>query len=181
MLSMQVPFGRPLAGIAHHKVHDLQWPRFPLLPHQDHPAGASSPGSYRRHFRTRYFAPFTPATRRPRNSPPGTRCEWRMSWPIRRILSQRALPSSLWMVIPLGPPLLVVSSNLPVCDDGSPLPKQASAHTAWFCSRWGLPSQPGHPGCWWSLTPPFHPYLRNTSRRRSVFCGTSPRVTPGGC
>ena len=26
------------------------------------------------------------------------------------------------------------------------------------CSRWGLPSHPGHPGCWWSLTPPFHPY-----------------------
>jgi hypothetical protein len=28
----------------------------------------------------------------------------------------------------------------------------------WPCSGWGLPSQPGHPGCWWSLTPPFHPY-----------------------
>jgi hypothetical protein len=26
------------------------------------------------------------------------------------------------------------------------------------CSGWGLPSHPGHPGCWWSLTPPFHPY-----------------------
>jgi hypothetical protein len=25
------------------------------------------------------------------------------------------------------------------------------------CSRWGLPSRPGHPGRWWSLTPPFHP------------------------
>ena len=21
-----------------------------------------------------------------------------------------------------------------------------------------MPSHPGHPGCWWSLTPPFHPY-----------------------
>jgi hypothetical protein len=28
------------------------------------------------------------------------------------------------------------------------------------CSGRGLPSQPGHPGRWWSLTPPFHPYRR---------------------
>ncbi len=30
---------------------------------------------------------------------------------------------------------------------------------SWPCSGWGLPSRPGHPGRWWSLTPPFHPYL----------------------
>jgi len=29
---------------------------------------------------------------------------------------------------------------------------------SWPCSGWGLPSRPGHPGRWWSLTPPFHPY-----------------------
>lgn len=29
---------------------------------------------------------------------------------------------------------------------------------SWPCSGWGLPSHPGHPGCWWALTPPFHPY-----------------------
>src|SRR5690606_6843302 len=29
---------------------------------------------------------------------------------------------------------------------------------SWPCSRWGLPSRPGHPERWWSLTPPFHPY-----------------------
>ena len=26
------------------------------------------------------------------------------------------------------------------------------------CSRWGLPSFPGHPGNWCALTAPFHPY-----------------------
>jgi hypothetical protein len=28
----------------------------------------------------------------------------------------------------------------------------------WSCSRWGLPSQSGHPVCWCALTAPFHPY-----------------------
>jgi len=30
---------------------------------------------------------------------------------------------------------------------------------AWPCSGWGLPSHPGHPGCWCALTAPFHPHL----------------------
>ncbi len=30
---------------------------------------------------------------------------------------------------------------------------------SWSCSGWGLPSRPSHLGRWWSLTPPFHPYL----------------------
>jgi hypothetical protein len=47
------------------------------------------------------------------------------------------------------------------------------------CSRWGLPSRPGHPGRWCALTAPFHPYLPRS--RRSAFCGTFPRVTPGRC
>ena len=53
----------------------------------------------------------------------------------------------------------------------------------WPCSGWGLPSLPGHPGSWWSLTPPFHPYLRLVrapERGRSVLCGTGLRVTPSG-
>ena len=50
---------------------------------------------------------------------------------------------------------------------GSPrTPAQEPAAPSWPCSGWGLPSHPGHPGCWWSLTPPFHPYLT--------------LVTPGG-
>ncbi len=28
----------------------------------------------------------------------------------------------------------------------------------WFCTGWGLPSFPGHPGNWCALTAPFHPY-----------------------
>ena len=47
------------------------------------------------------------------------------------------------------------------------------------CSRWGLPSHPSHLGCWWSLTPPFHP--DQPCGWRSVLCGTVPRVAPGGC
>src|SRR3954451_5335110 len=48
------------------------------------------------------------------------------------------------------------------------------------CSGRGLPSRPGRPGRWWSLAPPFHPYLKQCFRR-SVLCGTFPRVAPGGC
>ncbi|MFY1636491.1 glycoside hydrolase family 9 protein [Solwaraspora sp. WMMB335] len=35
MLTMQVPDGRPLAGMVHHKVHDESWTGPPMLPHQD--------------------------------------------------------------------------------------------------------------------------------------------------
>ncbi|MEU3512973.1 glycoside hydrolase family 9 protein [Streptomyces longwoodensis] len=35
LLRMQVPAGQPLAGMAHHKVHDAQWTGLPLLPSQD--------------------------------------------------------------------------------------------------------------------------------------------------
>lgn len=35
LLSMQVPAGRPLAGMVHHKVHDRSWTGLPLLPDAD--------------------------------------------------------------------------------------------------------------------------------------------------
>ncbi len=35
LLKMQVPAGQPLAGMAHHKVHDEQWTGLPLLPAAD--------------------------------------------------------------------------------------------------------------------------------------------------
>ncbi|MFB4276626.1 MULTISPECIES: glycoside hydrolase family 9 protein [unclassified Nonomuraea] len=35
LLSMQVPDGKPYAGMAHHKIHDQNWTGLPLLPHLD--------------------------------------------------------------------------------------------------------------------------------------------------
>ncbi|MFJ7114016.1 glycoside hydrolase family 9 protein [Streptomyces albogriseolus] len=35
LLKMQVPDGEPLAGMAHHKIHDEQWTGLPLLPDDD--------------------------------------------------------------------------------------------------------------------------------------------------
>ncbi|CAM5471800.1 hypothetical protein SHIRM173S_04870 [Streptomyces hirsutus] len=35
LLKMQVPEGEPLAGMAHHKIHDEQWTGLPLLPGDD--------------------------------------------------------------------------------------------------------------------------------------------------
>jgi endoglucanase len=35
LLKMQVPAGRPYAGMAHHKMHDAAWTGLPLLPHLD--------------------------------------------------------------------------------------------------------------------------------------------------
>ena len=35
LLSMQVPAGQPLAGMAHHKIHDATWTGLPLMPHLD--------------------------------------------------------------------------------------------------------------------------------------------------
>lgn len=35
MMSMQVPAGQPLAGMVHHKIHDVGWTGLPLLPADD--------------------------------------------------------------------------------------------------------------------------------------------------
>jgi endoglucanase len=35
LLRMQVPAGEPVAGMVHHKIHDVNWTGLPLLPHQD--------------------------------------------------------------------------------------------------------------------------------------------------
>lgn len=46
LLSMQVPDGQPLAGMAHHKIHDEQWTGLPTLPDQDaQPRRLSAPST----------------------------------------------------------------------------------------------------------------------------------------
>jgi endoglucanase len=35
LMRMQVPAGKPLAGMAHHKIHDLLWTAHPMLPNND--------------------------------------------------------------------------------------------------------------------------------------------------
>ena len=47
---------------------------------------------------------------------------------------------------------------------------------SWSCSEWGLPSHPSHLGCWWSLTPPFHPYLSPGGLFSVALSRGSPRV-----
>ena len=47
---------------------------------------------------------------------------------------------------------------------------------SWSCSGWGLPSHPSHLGCWWSLTPPFHPYLSPGGLFSVALSRGSPRV-----
>jgi endoglucanase len=46
LLKMQVPDGQPLAGMAHHKIHDEQWTGLPLRPDQDpQPRRLSAPST----------------------------------------------------------------------------------------------------------------------------------------
>jgi hypothetical protein len=59
------------------------------------------------------------------------------------------------MIIPLGRELPHASSDLP----GSLGRATLKRSPIWSCSGWGLPSRPGCPDRWWSLTPPFHPCL----------------------
>jgi len=98
------------------------------------------------------------------------------------------MPWASVMIIPLGRELPHASSDLP----GSLGRATLRRSPIWSCSGWGLPSQPGRPSCWWSLTPPFHPCLclntsgtlmraRRAGHRRSALCGTLRRVTPPGC
>ncbi len=75
--------------------------------------------------------------------------------------------------ISLGPTLPPPSSGLPEDSASSLSVLCLTLLRARFTER------ARHPGPWWSLTPPFHPYRRH--RRRSALCGTFSRVAPGGC
>jgi len=68
------------------------------------------------------------------------------------------------MIIYLGLLLPVGSSDLTRERNG-----QFLCSSIRSCSKWGLPSQPSHPGCWWALTSPFHPY-HNGSQKSEVGC-----------
>ena len=66
--------------------------------------------------------------------------------------------------IPLGRRLPDGSCGLPGGQRaGSPPPVRP-------CSRWGLQSHPGHPGCWCALTAPFHPCLCTGEPVPSAVC-----------
>ncbi len=89
-------------------------------------------------------------------------------------------------VIHLGLPSPAGSSGLPAGIGRATLDRLRSApgdrRAFWPCSRWGLPSRPGHPGRWWSLTPPFHPYpgpVDLVGRGGLFSVALIPRVTPG--
>ncbi len=101
-----------------------------------------------------------------------------MGRPIRRVLSSPAVTVRGWR-----PSIYERRCRRPPAAYPDTWASSPQSCPVWPCSEWGLPSLPGHPGSWWSLTPPFHPYLAGPSRRnsrRSVFCGTVLRVTPSG-
>ena len=74
--------------------------------------------------------------------------------------------------IHLGPPLPAASNGLPE----SQTRRAASSSLIWPFFGRGLPSQPGHPDCWWALTPPFHLY---PSMRGSLFSVALSCRSPG--
>ena len=86
----------------------------------------------------------------------------RTSWPVSRILFRLATVDRgrAAATIHLGTPSPGASSGLPAGSGEQPSDACAAAPGAafWPCFGWGLPSHPGHPGCWCALTAPFHPY-----------------------
>ena len=82
------------------------------------------------------------------------------------------------VIIHLRPPLPTAWCGLPADIERAARLLEPVSRLTWPCSGWGLPSHASHLACWWSLTPPFHPYQDRSWR--FAFCGTVPRVTPGG-
>ena len=83
------------------------------------------------------------------------------SGPVSRVLyARRPIGLTCVTAISLGRRLPGVSSSRPERRVGSDGPARPCGHgrSAWPCSGWGLPSQPGRPGRWCALTAPFHPY-----------------------
>ena len=85
-----------------------------------------------------------------------------MSRPVSRILYSCERRPSICDPRRRGPsygPFGIRSCSLPVGIGRAALMRRRDQRSSWPCSRWGLPSRPAHAGRWWSLTPPFHPYL----------------------
>jgi len=83
---------------------------------------------------------------------------------ISRVLSRLTVTPEAAMIIPLG-------QQLPAASSDTTRERRAGyscCSPIWSCSGWGLPSFPGHPGNWWALTSPFHPYPRNAGGIFSV-------------
>ena len=105
----------------------------------------------------------------------GQRYGWRASRPIGRVLCTHVSGPT---AIHLGLPLPAASCGLPASIGRAVLKRSRRKRAptvplpSWPCSGWGLPSRPGHPGRWWSLTPPFHPYLPGpaTGRAGAAVC-----------
>jgi len=85
----------------------------------------------------------------------------RTSWPVSRILCTGRLAASGRRSSISACRCRQALAAYPQASGGPPSIACAARRirrTFWPCSGWGLPSRPGHPGRWWSLTPPFHPY-----------------------
>jgi len=113
--------------------------------------------------------PFSSLRRRTLPAAPGG---W-MSRPVSRVLFPGASRRSRSATIHLGVPSPARSCGPPAGSGGPPSnacapPGPFGPEASRPCSGWGLPSRPGHPGRWWSLTPPFHPDRR--ARRRPAVC-----------
>ena len=113
--------------------------------------------------------------RRPPSNKKGLR-----SGPVSRVLfARRPYGTGARTAISLGRRLLGASSSLPGRRIGPDRPARRSraetqrGRSAWPCSGWGLPSQPGRPGCWCALTAPFHPYRGSSAtgaQRAAAVC-----------
>jgi len=85
-----------------------------------------------------------------------------MSRPVSRILYSCERRPSICDPCRHGPsygPCGCRACSLPVGIGRAALKRRRDQWSSWPCSRWGLPSRPAHAGRWWSLAPPFHPYL----------------------
>ena len=91
-----------------------------------------------------------------------------LSRPVSRVLSPAGQPGDGH----LSRAAVAGGLKRPTCEHGA-----GSSLAFWACSGRGLPSQPGYPGCWWSLLR--HRFTLTPWRGRSAFCCTCPRVTPG--